>query len=456
MAQSDVKETGKPAETAANGAGSASSTGSPGASTSPSPSFSLGANSSLSASSNPNGSSSPGANSGSSALFPSYARYPIHLVKGQGSWLWDDKGNRYLDFMSGLAVANLGHAPEKVKAKVKAQLDELWHVCNLFHIPQQETAARMLTEVSCADVVFFCNSGAEANEAAIKLARRYHQKVKGTERYEIITFEQSFHGRTLATLTATGQQKVKDGFLPLPAGFKTVPLYDMDALKAAIGPHTAAVMLEMVQAEGGVYPVDHGFVQELAALCREQGVLLIIDEVQTGMGRTGKWFAYQHYGIEPDIFTSAKGIASGLPAGAMLAKEYLREAFTPGTHASTFGGNPVIAAAIIATLETMKEERIPEHADEMGRYLISRLEKTFQAVPFVKEVRGKGLLIGIECAGPVADIVTLGQEKGLLFVTAGPNVIRLLPNLKVTKDDIDQAVAMLADVIAAYTAKEGK
>ena len=456
MAQSDVKETGKPAETAANGAGSASSTGSPGASTSPSPSFSLGANSSLSASSNPNGSSSPGANSGSSALFPSYARYPIHLVKGQGSWLWDDKGNRYLDFMSGLAVANLGHAPEKVKAKVKAQLDELWHVCNLFHIPQQETAARMLTEVSCADVVFFCNSGAEANEAAIKLARRYHQKVKGTERYEIITFEQSFHGRTLATLTATGQQKVKDGFLPLPAGFKTVPLYDMDALKAAIGPHTAAVMLEMVQAEGGVYPVDHGFVQELAALCREQGVLLIIDEVQTGMGRTGKWFAYQHYGIEPDIFTSAKGIASGLPAGAMLAKEYLREAFTPGTHASTFGGNPVIAAAIIATLETMKEERIPEHADEMGRYLISRLEETFQAVPFVKEVRGKGLLIGIECAGPVADIVTLGQEKGLLFVTAGPNVIRLLPNLKVTKDDIDQAVAMLADVIAAYTAKEGK
>ncbi|MEC0139988.1 acetylornithine transaminase [Paenibacillus macerans] len=456
MAQSDVKETGKPAETAANGAGSASSTGSPGASTSPSPSFSLGANSSLSASSNPNGSSSPGANSGSSALFPSYARYPIHLVKGQGSWLWDDKGNRYLDFMSGLAVANLGHAPEKVKAKVKAQLDELWHVCNLFHIPQQETAARMLTEVSCADVVFFCNSGAEANEAAIKLARRYHQKVKGTERYEIITFEQSFHGRTLATLTATGQQKVKDGFLPLPAGFKTVPLYDLDALKAAIGPHTAAVMLEMVQAEGGVYPVDHGFVQELAALCREQGLLLIIDEVQTGMGRTGKWFAYQHYGIEPDIFTSAKGIASGLPAGAMLAKEYLREAFTPGTHASTFGGNPVIATAIIATLETMKEERIPEHADEMGRYLISCLEETFRAVPFVKEVRGKGLLIGIECAEPVADIVTLGQEKGLLFVTAGPNVIRLLPNLKVTKDEIDQAVAMLADMIAAYTAKEGK
>ncbi|MCM3701098.1 acetylornithine transaminase [Paenibacillus macerans] len=440
MAQSEVKETGKPANAAAGGAGDAATAGN------------------TSAAGSAGASTNSGASFGStpSAIFPSYARYPIHLVKGQGSWLWDDKGNRYLDFMSGLAVTSLGHAPEKVKAKVKDQLDELWHVSNLFHIPQQETAARMLTEVSCADVVFFCNSGAEANEAAIKLARRYHQKVKGTERYEIITFEQSFHGRTLATLTATGQQKVKDGFLPLPAGFKTVPLHDLDALKAAIGPHTAAVMLEMVLAEGGVHPVDHGFVQELAALCREQGLLLIIDEVQTGMGRTGKWFAHQHYGIEPDIFTSAKGIASGLPAGAMLAKEYLREAFTPGTHASTFGGNPVTAAAIIATLETMKEERIPEHVDEMGRYLVSRLEGTFQAVPFVKQVRGKGLLIGIECAGPVADIVTLGQQHGLLFVTAGPNVIRLLPNLKVTKDEIDQAVATLADVIAAYTAKEGK
>ncbi|MGG6313246.1 acetylornithine transaminase [Paenibacillus macerans] len=391
----------------------------------------------------------------SGALFPSYARYPIHLVKGKGSWLWDDKGNRYLDFMSGLAVANLGHAPEKVAAKVKAQLDELWHVSNLFHIPQQETAARKLTEISCADVVFFCNSGAEANEAAIKLARRYHQKVKGTGSYEIITFEQSFHGRTLATLTATGQQKVKDGYLPLPEGFQTVPLHDIGALKAAIGPQTAAVMLEMVLAEGGVHPVEPAFVQEVSALCKEQGLLLIIDEVQTGMGRTGKWFAHQHYGIEPDIFTSAKGIASGLPAGAMLAKEYLREAFTPGSHASTFGGNPVVATAILATLETMEEERIPEHVEEMGRYLVDRLQEAFKDEPFVKEARGKGLLTGIECVGPVSEIVTLGQQRGLLFVTAGPNVIRLLPNLRVTKDEIDQAVAMLAEVVAAYTAKEG-
>jgi acetylornithine/N-succinyldiaminopimelate aminotransferase len=389
-----------------------------------------------------------------SALFPSYSRYPLSLVKGHGSWLWDDQGNRYLDFMSGLAVTNLGHAPEKVREKVKAQLDELWHVSNLFHIPQQEKAAQLLTEISCADVVFFCNSGAEANEAAIKLARRYHQKVKGTGRFEVITFEQSFHGRTLATLTATGQQKVKEGFLPLPAGFTTVPLYDMDALKAAIGPNTAAIMLEMVQAEGGVYPVEKSFVQELAALCKEQELLLIVDEVQTGMGRTGKWFAHQHYGIEPDIFTSAKGLASGLPAGAMLAKEYLREAFTPGSHASTFGGNPVVTASIIATLETMIEEQIPQRAEKMGHYLIEKLQEAFKDEPFVKEIRGLGLLIGIDCIESVAELVLQGQKKKLLFVTAGPNVIRLLPNLKVNRDEIDQAVDTLVALIAEYTAKE--
>lgn len=388
---------------------------------------------------------------GGSALLQTYARYPVNLVRGHGSWLWDDQGNRYLDFMSGLAVTNLGHAPEKVKEKVKAQLDTLWHVSNLFGIPQQEQAARLLTQVTCADAVFFCNSGAEANEAAIKLARRYHQKVKGVERYEVITFEHSFHGRTLATLTATGQQKVKDGFLPLPAGFVTVPLHDLEALKAAIGPHSAAVMLEMVQAEGGVYPVDKEFVQQVANLCKQEGLLLIIDEVQTGMGRTGSWFAHQQYDIEPDIFTSAKGIASGLPAGAMLAKGYLREAFTPGTHASTFGGNPVSAAAIVATVETMLEEQIPERVKEMGAYLQQRLREVLADQPFVKEIRGLGLLIGIECVEPVSALVTAGQKNKLLFVTAGPNVIRLLPNLKVSKEEIDQAVDTLAELINAHT-----
>ncbi|MBB3130910.1 acetylornithine aminotransferase [Paenibacillus rhizosphaerae] len=387
-----------------------------------------------------------------SSLFQNYARYPISLVKGQGSWLWDDKGNKYLDFMCGIAVTNLGHAPKKVTEKLKAQLDELWHVSNLFHIPNQEKAASLLTANSCADAVFFCNSGAEANEAAIKLARRYHQKVKGTGRFEIITFHQSFHGRTLATLTATGQDKVKDGFLPLPAGFKSVPLHDLDALKAAIGPDTAAIMIEMVLAEGGVLVVQPDFLKAVKALCEQHGLLLIVDEVQTGMGRTGKLFAYEHYGIEPDIFTLAKGIASGFPAGAMLGKGYLKDAFTPGSHGSTFGGTPIATAAMIATIETILEDQLPQRAADMGEYLIQQLNEKVAVHPFVNEVRGLGLLIGIECKEPVNDIVLEGQKRGLLFVTAGPNVIRLLPNLYISKEEIDQAVGMIAELIHDHTA----
>lgn len=387
-----------------------------------------------------------------SSLFQNYARYPISLVKGQGSWLWDDKGNKYLDFMCGIAVTNLGHAPKKVTEKLKAQLDELWHVSNLFHIPNQEKAASLLTANSCADAVFFCNSGAEANEAAIKLARRYHQKVKGTGRFEIITFHQSFHGRTLATLTATGQDKVKDGFLPLPAGFKSVPLHDLDALKAAIGPDTAAIMIEMVLAEGGVLVVQPDFLKAVKALCEQHGLLLIFDEVQTGMGRTGKLFAYEHYGIEPDIFTLAKGIASGFPAGAMLGKGYLKDAFTPGSHGSTFGGTPIATAAMIATIETILEDQLPQRAADMGEYLIQQLNEKVAVHPFVNEVRGLGLLIGIECKEPVNDLVLEGQKRGLLFVTAGPNVIRLLPNLYITKEEIDQAVGMIAELIHDHTA----
>ncbi|KOY17773.1 aspartate aminotransferase family protein [Paenibacillus xylanivorans] len=382
-----------------------------------------------------------------SSLFQTYARYPISLVKGKGSWLWDDQGNRYLDFMCGLAVTSLGHAPEKVGAKLKAQIDELWHVSNLFQIPGQEKAAALLTANTCADAVFFCNSGAEANEAAIKLARRYHQKVKGTGRYEVITFAQSFHGRTLATLTATGQDKVKEGFLPLPAGFVTVPLHDTAALEAAIGPNTAAIMLEMVQAEGGVHPVKPEFVHHVRKLCEEHGLLLIVDEVQTGMGRTGKLFAHEHYGIEPDIFTVAKGIGSGFPVGAMLGKGYLKDAFTAGSHATTFGGTPLASSVVIATIETMLEDQLPERAAEMGEYLMNSLRERLVGNSFVKEVRGMGLLVGIECAEAVGDIVLAGQKRGILFVSAGPNVIRLLPNLYVSKEEIDEAVSLVATLI---------
>jgi acetylornithine aminotransferase len=387
-----------------------------------------------------------------SSLFQTYARYPISLVKGKGSWLWDDQGNRYLDFMCGLAVTSLGHAPEKVGAKLKAQIDELWHVSNLFQIPGQEKAAALLTANTCADAVFFCNSGAEANEAAIKLARRYHQKVKGTGRYEVITFAQSFHGRTLATLTATGQDKVKEGFLPLPAGFVTVPLHDTAALEAAIGPSTAAIMLEMVQAEGGVHPVKPEFVHHVRKLCEEHGLLLIVDEVQTGMGRTGKLFAHEHYGIEPDIFTVAKGIGSGFPVGAMLGKGYLKDAFTAGSHATTFGGTPLASSVVIATIETMIEDQLPERAAEMGEYLMNSLRERLAGNSFVKEVRGMGLLVGIECAEAVGDIVLAGQKRGILFVSAGPNVIRLLPNLYVSKEEIDEAVSLVATLIEEHVA----
>ncbi|MGG1617589.1 acetylornithine transaminase [Paenibacillus sp. NRS-1782] len=387
-----------------------------------------------------------------SSLFPTYARYPLTLVKGQGSWLWDDQGKRYLDFMSGIAVTNLGHAPQAVAERLKKQIDELWHVSNLFHIPGQERAAALLTANSSADAVFFCNSGAEANEAAIKLARRYHQKVKQTGRYEIITFTQSFHGRTLATLTATGQDKVKEGFLPLPAGFKSVPLHDQAALEAAISENTAAIMLEMVQAEGGMYPVEPAFVDVITKLCDEHGLLLIIDEVQTGMGRTGKLFSFEHYGIEPDIFTLAKGLGSGFSVGAMLGKGYLREAFTAGSHGSTFGGTPLAMAAVQATIETMIDEKLPERAAELGEYLFQSLQKSLGEIPFVKDIRGKGLMVGIECAEPVAELVLAGQKKGILFITAGPNVVRLLPNLYVTKDEIDQAVALVTEVIQEHIA----
>lgn len=388
-----------------------------------------------------------------SALFNTYASYPITLVKGKGSRVWDDKGKEYLDFMSGLAVANLGHAPDSVKDALVAQLDQLWHVSNLFGNPNKEKAAKLLVENSCADAVFFCNSGAEANEAAIKLARRYHQKVKGVNRYEVITFKQSFHGRTLATLTATGQDKVKEGFLPLPEGFRyDIPLHDIAALEAAVNEHTAAIMLELVQAEGGVIPVDPQFLREVRALCDRHGLLLIIDEIQTGMGRTGKLFAYQHYDVEPDIFTLAKGIASGLPVGAMLAKGDVVNGFVPGAHATTFGGTPLAMAAVIATLETFLKDNVVARAEEAGQYLIKQLNEKLAGLPIVDQIRGKGLIIGILCNEPVAELVSELHRRGLLVVTAGPNVIRLLPSLIVTHEEIDTAVNQIAAVLTEQAA----
>ncbi|MBP1992661.1 acetylornithine transaminase [Paenibacillus eucommiae] len=383
-----------------------------------------------------------------SSLFPTYARYPLTFVKGEGSRLWDDTGKEYIDLMSGIAVTNLGHAPKQVKEKLMEQLDQIWHTGNLFHIPNQEKLATILTDNSCADAVFFCSTGAEANEAAIKLARRYSQKVRNSGRYEIITFEMSFHGRTLATLTATGQEKVKEGFHPLPEGFVYAKYNDIESVKSLISDKTCAIMIEMIQGEGGVLPADESFIKELDELCKQQELLLIVDEIQTGLGRTGKLFAYEHYGIEPDIFTLAKGLGSGFPIGAMLGKAELAEAFSAGTHGSTFGGNPLATAAGIATLETLLNEQLPERAAQLGTHVTDTLSAKLAGNPLVQEIRGKGLLIGITCTQAGADIIKEIHEEGVLVIPAGPNVIRLAPSLNIPQEDLDKGLDIICSVLA--------
>jgi acetylornithine/N-succinyldiaminopimelate aminotransferase len=366
-----------------------------------------------------------------SSLFPNYGRWPISIVKGEGNYLYDSEGKKYMDLVSGIAVTSLGNIPPQVKAKVAEQLDTLWHCSNLFQIPIQEELADKLTSISCADRVFFCNSGAEANEAAIKIARKYgNQKGK----YEIITFEQSFHGRTLATLTATGQEKVKIGFSPLPEGFKTVPYNDIEAVKSAISDKSCAIMMEMVQGEGGVNPADPQFVQEIVQLCKEKDLLLIVDEVQTGIGRTGKWFAYEHYGIEPDIITLAKGLGSGIPIGAMMAKEFLVDMFGPGSHGTTFGGNPIASAAGVATLDAVGP--LLDEVKEKGEYIRSKLGG-----------RGLGLIIGIEFDFEVGPMLAKLRDQGILALQAGPKVLRILPPFTITKEEIDLACDLIQKAV---------
>ncbi|GIO07312.1 acetylornithine aminotransferase [Brevibacillus reuszeri] len=382
-------------------------------------------------------------------LMNNYARWPISLVKGQGNQVWDDTGKQYLDFTSGIAVTSLGHVPPKVTAKLHEQLDTLWHCSNLVHVPQQGVLAEKLSRLSGLDQAFFCNSGAEANEGLIKLARRYAQKVKGNDRYEIITFEQSFHGRTLATLTATGQDKVKDGFAPLPQGFVTVPYNDLAAVQAAITDKTCAIMLELVQGEGGVHPADEAWVKALRELCDTHGILLLVDEIQTGIGRTGTWFAFQQYGVKPDAISLAKGLGSGFPIGAVVATKEVAEAFAPGTHGTTFGGNPLAATAGIATLETMEEENILDVVTHIHSLLMKELEKLKAEHPDkVSTIRGKGLLLGVELTIPAADAVTYAREKGVILLMAGPQVVRLLPSFVTTEEEVKQAIAVLSEALS--------
>jgi acetylornithine/N-succinyldiaminopimelate aminotransferase len=371
------------------------------------------------------------------ALFPTYNRWNICVQSAEGTMITDINGKQYLDFVSGIAVCNLGHRHPAVQKAIEAQLNQFWHVSNLFTIPLQEEVAQLLTANSCGDYVFFCNSGAEANEAALKLARKH------TGRHKVITFQQSFHGRTFATMAATGQEKVHKGFGPLLPEFVHLPFNDVETLEREMNEEVAAVMVEIVQGEGGVRPAEPSFLQKAAELCQQYGALFIVDEVQTGIGRTGKPFAYQYFNIEPDIITTAKGLGSGIPVGAMIGKAFLKDTFSAGVHGSTFGGNPIAMAAARATLEIIFQPDFLQNVQEKGTYFLAKLQEALGELEFVKEVRGLGLLVGIECHGEIAHLLPAIHEKGLLVLSAGPNVVRLLPPLIVTKEQLDQAVQIV-------------
>lgn len=380
------------------------------------------------------------------SLFPNYLRQEVTFVKGQGAELWDDLGKKYLDFSSGIGVTNLGHCHPSVTTALMEQAEKLWHVSNLFANPLQHEVAELLCELSGLDAVFFCNSGAEANEAAIKLARKWAKETKNISSPEIITFENSFHGRTLATLTATGQPKVKSGFAPLPAGFRTVPYENFKAVKEATTPSTAAILLELVQGEGGIHSASHSFVQNIAAWCKEKNILLLVDEVQTGIGRTGECFAFQHYGIKPDVISLAKGLGNGYPVGAIVAKGELKTIFGPGTHGTTYGGNLLSMSVAKAVLAELKTSNFLSEAKKKGDYLLKSLKTELSDCDDVMEVRGIGLMIGIQLTIPVTPIIGQLLKRGLVTLPAGEKVLRLLPPLIVSYQQLEQAVAQIKGV----------
>lgn len=377
-------------------------------------------------------------------IMKTYGRYPIVPVRGEGCRLWDADGNEYLDFLAGVAVNNLGHCHPKVVKAIQDQAATLIHCSNYYQIPQQIELAELLCSHSFADKAFFCNSGAEANEAAIKLARKYsREKHNNPERYGIITAADSFHGRTMATVSATGQEKVQRFFDPLLHGFAHVPFNDLTALAAAITPQTCAIMLEPIQGEGGINIPSVEYMQGVRELCDRHQLLLILDEVQVGMGRTGKLFAHEHFDITPDIMTLAKALAGGAPIGTMLARDEVAASFTPGTHGSTFGGNPLVTAAAVATMRAILEEGLLNRAEEMGEYLHGELETLGAKYPFVKEVRGIGLMIGMSLTIPGGDIVKKGHERGVLLNVTHDTVLRFVPALTVSKQEVNQMIQIL-------------
>ena len=375
-------------------------------------------------------------------LMNTYARLPISLVRGKGCWVWDNTGRAYLDLVAGIAVVNLGHChPEVVKA-LKNQAGLLFHCSNLYRIPVQEALAEKLVENSFPGKVFFCNSGAEANEGAIKLIRRACN-VKGKRGSTIITFKGSFHGRTLATVAATGQDKFKQGYDPIPEGFKSVAYGDIDALKDAIDKSVGAVMLEPIQGESGINAPPPGFLHKVRALCDKHGLIMALDEVQTGLCRTGRMFAYMHEDITPDIMTLAKALANGFPAGAIIAKPEVAGAFEPGSHASTFGGNPLAMAAGLATITTMRGKDMAGKSMTRGVYFRKRLSELKAQHPSIKDIRGKGLMIGVEFEPAVGFLTKAGLEKGILLNVIKDHVLRLVPPLTISIKEIDQAVDIL-------------
>lgn len=380
-------------------------------------------------------------------IMNTYKRFPVVLVKGSGVKVWDVNGKEYLDFAAGIAVCSLGHSHPQVIAAVKKQIEKLTHVSNLYYTEPQTHLAKLLVDNSFADKVFFCNSGAEANEAAIKLARKYAHENMGPDKFELITMKDSFHGRTMATITATGQEKFQFGFTPLLEGFTYVPFNDLQALEKAISAKTCGVMLEPIQGEGGVNIPDEKYLASVREICDRYGILLIVDEVQAGMGRTGKLFAYEHSGIKPDIMTLAKALGNGFPIGAMLATDKISKAFVPGNHASTFGGNPLATAAANATVKTILQEGILEHCRKMGDYFLLQLKKLQQKHKIIKDVRGTGLMLAAQLNIESSDIVNECLRRGLLIISAGSKTLRFVPPLIITTGDIDQAMGVLDEVM---------
>ncbi len=384
-----------------------------------------------------------------SHLMPTFARVHLAFERGEGVWLVSTDGERYLDFASGVAVNALGHGHPHLVAALAEQAQKVWHVSNLYEIPESERAAQRLCAASFADVAFFCNSGAEAVEGAIKCARKYQSAGERPERYRIVTFEGAFHGRTLATLAAGGQKKYLDGFGPVVEGFDQVPFADLEAVKRAIGGETAAIMIEPVMGEGGVRTVEPAFLKALRELCDEHDLMLIFDEVQSGMGRTGELFAYQRTGVTPDIMPLAKALGGGFPVGAVLATDQAAKGMTAGTHGSTFGGNPLAMSAVNATLDVMLAPGFFDHVKRIGILLKQRLAEIKDRYPaLIAEVRGEGLLVGLRMLVPAGELVDATRAENMLTVGAGDNVVRLLPPLIVSEQEMAEGIARLDRALA--------